>query len=161
MLLFHGSNQEVAAPQLIDQTRGLDFGVGFYLTTSEKQAKRFAEIIVNRRKKGLATVSIYEFDMAQAERSLNICRFTETNGEWLEFVKNNRLKQYCGVKYDIVIGAVANDDVLPTIILYINGQLDADLTIGALKTRKLVDQVCLKSEKAISLLKFRRAEVSL
>jgi hypothetical protein len=58
------------------------------------------------------------------------------------------------------MGAVANDDVLPTIILYINGQLDAELTIGALKTRKLTDQVCLKSEKAIALLKFAMAEAA-
>jgi hypothetical protein len=160
MLLYHGSNIEVRKPRLLGQTRGLDFGAGFYLTTDGKQADRFSEIIVNRRKTGVATVSAYEFDMTLAERTLSICRFTEANGEWLDFVKDNRLKQYAGKEYDIVIGAVANDDVLPTIILYINGQLDADLTIGALKTRKLVDQVCLKTEKALALLKFTGAEAS-
>jgi hypothetical protein len=38
MLLYHGSNTTVNTPQLIEQTRGLDFGSGFYLTTNEKQA---------------------------------------------------------------------------------------------------------------------------
>jgi hypothetical protein len=157
VLLYHGSNLKVAEPRLIEQTRGLDFGMGFYLTTNEQQAKKFSEIVVARRKSGIATVSVYEFDMARAEQSLNICRFMETNGQWLNFVKDNRLKQHSGEEYDVVMGAVANDDVLPTIILYINGQLDADLTIGALKTHKLTDQVCLKTEKALSLLRFVRS----
>jgi hypothetical protein len=157
MILYHGSNLIVYEPQLIGQTRGLDFGAGFYLTTSEEQARKFSEIVVNRRKTGIAAVNVYELDMYTAEHSLNICRFTEANSEWLEFVKDNRLKQYIGAEYDVVIGAVANDDVLPTIILYINGQLDVDLTIGALKTRKLTDQVCLKTNEALSLLHFVRS----
>jgi hypothetical protein len=160
MLLYHGSNTEVREPRPTGQTRGLDFGPGFYLTTNAEQAKRFSKIVVNRRKSGIPTVSVYEFDMEKAERSLNICRFAEADGEWLEFVKDNRLKQYSGVEYDIVMGAVANDDVLPTILLYINGRLDANLTIGALKTRKLTDQVCLKNEKAMVLLKFTVAEAA-
>jgi hypothetical protein len=159
MLLYHGSNTKVEVPQLIEQTRGLDFGTGFYLTTSGEQANKFSKIIVNRRKSGVATVSIYDFDIAQAEQPLNICHFMEANSKWLEFVKENRLKQYAGEEYDIVVGAVANDDVLPTIILYINGQLDRELTVSALKTKKLVDQYCFKSEKALALLQFLRAEV--
>jgi hypothetical protein len=151
---------EVVKPRLIERMRGLDFGAGFYLTTNSQQAKRFSEVIVNRRKCGIATVNVYEFGMAQAERSLNICRFTEASDEWLEFIKNNRLKQYAGVEYDIVIGAVANDDVMPTIQGYLSGLLSAEATILTLKTRKLVDQICLKSENSLALLKFIRAEVS-
>jgi hypothetical protein len=63
MLLYHGCNLAVETPQLIEQRRGLDFGPGFYVTTNEIQARRFAEIVVNRRKAGTATVSVYEFDM--------------------------------------------------------------------------------------------------
>ena len=39
MLLYHGSNIPVKTPKLIYQTRGLDFGAGFYLTTNEPQAQ--------------------------------------------------------------------------------------------------------------------------
>ena len=62
-LLYHGSNLAIEAPRLIEQTRGLDFGAGFYLTTNESQAERFSEIVVRRRKNGIATLSVYEFDM--------------------------------------------------------------------------------------------------
>ena len=32
MKLFHGSNIGVTKPRLVDQMRGLDFGLGFYFT---------------------------------------------------------------------------------------------------------------------------------
>jgi hypothetical protein len=157
MLLYHGSNMEVEKPRLIAQTRGLDFGPGFYLTTSESQANSFAKIVVNRRKSGYATVNVYSFDLSQAENSLNICRFAAANAEWLSFVADNRLKTYQGTAYDLVIGAVANDTVMPTIQAYLGGFLSAEATLLTLKTSKLVDQVCLKSEKALALLKFSHA----
>jgi len=159
MLLHHGSNMAVPHPRLIGQTRGLDYGAGFYLTTDIGQARRFAKIVVNRRKSGVPTVSVYQYDMEKAERLLSIVRFATANGEWLEFVKDNRLKQYSGADYDIAVGPVANDDVMPTIQAYLSGFLSAEAAILSLKTRKLTDQVCLKSEKAMELLEFVSSEV--
>ena len=54
MFLYHGSNIAVEEPRLVEQRRGLDFGTGFYLTTNESQAARFSEIVVKRRKSGVA-----------------------------------------------------------------------------------------------------------
>jgi hypothetical protein len=159
IILYHGSNAAIETPRLLGQVRGLDFGAGFYLTSSKQQAERFSYSVVRRTGSGVPTVSIYEFDAENAERTLDICRFNSSDADWLAFVKDNRLKQYIGLEFDVVIGAVANDDVLPTILLYINGQLDENLTIGALKTRKLVDQYCFKTECALALLKFVGAEV--
>ena len=154
MLLYHGSNLTVEQPRLIGQTRGLDFGFGFYLTTSESQAVRFSEIVVHRKKQGIATVSVYDFDTAAAERTLSIRRFEKADAEWLRFVVDHRLNIYRGESYDIVIGAVANDKVMPTIQLLIGGFIDEEAALIALKTSKLVDQVCIKSEKALTLLRF-------
>ncbi|MBP5283396.1 MAG: DUF3990 domain-containing protein, partial [Treponema sp.] len=44
MLLYHGSNVEVLNPQILESDRRLDFGKGFYLTSSYEQAKRWAEL---------------------------------------------------------------------------------------------------------------------
>jgi len=148
---------EVAAPRLIGQTRGLDFGAGFYLTTSEEQANKFSDIVVKRRKSGLATVNIYEFDMEAAENTLAIRRFTSADAQWLGFVTQNRLRTYSDDSYDVVIGAVANDTVMPTIQALLGGFLTEEAALMTLKTSKLVDQVCLKTEKALSLLCFLRA----
>ena len=154
MLLFHGSNSTVERPQLVVQTRGLDFGAGFYLTTNEAQAVRFSEIVENRHKAGVATVNVYGFDLATAEKTLAIRRFESADIEWLRFVAENRLKIYSGNAYDIVIGAVANDKVMPTVQLFFGGFIDEDAALITLKTSKLVDQVCVKSERALSLLRF-------
>jgi len=154
MLLYHGSNLIVETPKLIDQTRGLDFGAGFYLTTNEIQAVRFSEIVVNRRKSGVAIVSVYEFDVETAEKVLAIRRFENADIEWLRFVTDNRLKTYGGDIYDMVVGAVANDKVMPTIQAFLGGFLNEEAALITLKTSRLVDQVCLKSEKALALLRF-------
>jgi len=154
MLLYHGSNLAIEKPQLVEQQRGLDFGTGFYLTTNEVQAVRFSEIVVNRRKSGIPTVSVYEFDIETAERILNILRFESANAEWLRFITDNRFKIYKGDIYDLVIGAVANDKVMPTIQAFLGGFINHEAALITLKTSRLIDQVCLKSERALSLLRF-------
>ena len=154
MLLYHGSSLTVEKPRLIAQTRGLDFGAGFYLTTNEAQAARFSDIVAQRRKTGVATVSIYEFDMEAAEAGLVVRRFEGADIQWLRFVTDNRLKTYHGDNNDVVIGAVANDTVMPTIQAFLGGFISEEATLITLKTSKLVDQICLKSERALALLRF-------
>jgi hypothetical protein len=156
MRLYHGSNLIVPQPRLINQTRGLDFGAGFHLTTSEDQARRFSEIVVTRRKTGSPCVSVYDFDIGSAERNLRIRRFNDAGAEWLRFVADNRLKKYSGEEYDAVIGAVADDAVMPTIQAFLGGFIGEEAALVALKSGKLVDQVCLKTENALALLKFER-----
>lgn len=154
MLLYHGSNLTVEKPQLVGQTRGLDFGSGFYLTTNESQAVRFSKIVEDRNESGVATVSVYDFDWATAEKTLAIRQFESADVTWLRFVADNRLKIYSGDMYDIVIGAVANDRVMPSIQAFLDGFFNEEAALVALKTSKLVDQICLKSELALSLLRF-------
>jgi hypothetical protein len=157
MLLYHGSNLEVARPQLVEQTRGLDFGGGFYLTAREEQANDFAERVMNRRKMGTATVNVYEFDEASSKQSLDIAYFPEPNADWLAFVRDNRLKTYAGKQYDLIIGPVANDNVFLTVQAVVIGQFTVEAALVALKPYKLFDQYCFATQKALSMLKFVKA----
>lgn len=157
MFLYHGSNMAVVKPELIEQTRGLDFGAGFYLTTREEQARAFSEDVTYRRKKGVPTVSIYEYDEVSARQLLDITVFTEANEQWLEFVRDNRLKIYTGKQYDVIIGPVADDRVFLTLQGLIVGQFSVEAAIIMLKPYKLYDQYCMATEKALSTLKFVRA----
>ena len=154
MFLYHGSNIIVDKPLLVGQTRGLDFGPGFYLTTNEEQAVRFSEIVFKRKKTGSAVVNVYNFNMVTAEKTLTILKFAYANTEWLRFVTENRLKKYSGNEYDMVIGAVANDTVMPTIQLLLNGFINEEAALITLKASKLTDQICLKTQKALSHLDF-------
>ena len=157
MLLYHGSNVVVEKPRLVGQSRGLDFGPGFYTTTSEAQAAQFARIVANRRKSGVPSVSVYECDMRAAEAALAVKKFQHADSEWLKCVVENRLDPGLTTCHDIVMGAVANDTVMPTLQAYMGGFIDEEAALLMLKAKKWVDQVCLKTEAALLLLKFIRA----
>lgn len=44
MELYHGSTEIIQAPIILEQQRFLDFGKGFYLTSSKEQAIRWAHL---------------------------------------------------------------------------------------------------------------------
>jgi predicted nucleotidyltransferase len=159
VLLYHGSNVEVKSPKLIQQTRGLDFGAGFYVTTKEEQAKSFSESLIKRRKTGSPIVSVFEYNEQAAQGDLDILVFSEPNAEWLEFVRDNRLNTYTGKQYDVIIGPVANDRVFPTIQALIIGQFTIEAALVALKPYKLFNQYCFATEKALSALQFIKSVI--
>jgi len=154
MFLYHGSNVTVEKPRLVEQTRGLDFGRGFYLTTREVQAREFSEDVTYRRKQGKPTVNVYEYDEVTAVQTLDIIVFPEANAEWLEFIRDNRLKAYNGKQYDVLIGPVADDRVFLTLQGLIMGQFTIEAALLMLKPYKLFDQYCMATKKALPMLNF-------
>ena len=52
MKLYHGSNLEIKNPQILESDRKLDFGTGFYLTSSYEQAEKWAILTAKRRGEG-------------------------------------------------------------------------------------------------------------
>lgn len=155
MILYHGSNMVVEQPRLILQNRFLDFGPGFYTTTNKLQAESFAKKVVSRRG-GNAIVNVYE--LSESVDILNIKKFVSPDAEWLNFVSENRNGQYTGEKYDLIIGAVANDDVYRTLQLYQSELLSEEQALEILKIKKLYNQYTFATEKALKFLKFIQAE---
>jgi len=64
MTLYHGSSQIVREPRIIQPKRTLDYGAGFYTTTSEKQAHDWALRRIVGDERGY--VNVYEFDEVAA-----------------------------------------------------------------------------------------------
>ncbi|MBQ8229578.1 MAG: DUF3990 domain-containing protein [Clostridia bacterium] len=156
MIVYHGSNMIVDKPKLIEQNRFLDFGYGFYTTTNKQQAENFAKKIVVRRG-GTPTVNVYEIEDDFAHEILNVKRFHAPNEEWLDFVSAHRNGTYEGEQFDLIIGAVANDDVYRTLQVYSTGLLTKEQALEALKIKKLFDQYVFATHEAIALLKFIKA----
>jgi hypothetical protein len=155
MELYHGSDVAVKAPHIIiNPSRTLDFGSGFYTTTSREQAVGFTENVNRRNGTKTRVISVYDFDERNAVE-LTFLRFKTANADWLDFVTQNRIGTYRGADYDVVIGAVANDNVYTTLILYADGTLSKEATIEALKTKRLFNQYAFRSEKALALLRFQ------
>ena len=159
MILYHGSNVIVDQPKLIRQNRYLDFGFGFYTTTNREQAVNFAQKVTDRRKMGEATLNIYSVNEAVAFQECKVLQFDSPDEAWLDFVAANRQGTYQGEKYDLIYGAVANDDVYHTIALYMTGVLDKEQTLSSLKIRKLFNQLVFATEKSLQYLKFEGREL--
>jgi len=104
--LYHGSNQIVEKPALIAQNHTLDFGYGFYTTLNEVQTQSFAEKVTVRRKSGVPFVNIYNLD-ENVFYECSLLEFKFPNGQWLDFVTENRNGSYKGKPYDIVKGPVS------------------------------------------------------
>ena len=159
MILYHGSNMTVEKPRLIKQNRYLDFGFGFYTTTNRDQAVSFAQKVTERRKTGKATLNIYSVDENVAFEECSLLRFDNPDETWLDFVAENRQGIYQEKQYDLIYGAVANDDVYRTITLYMTGVLDKEQTLMALKIRKLFNQLVFGTEKSLQYLHFEGREL--
>jgi hypothetical protein len=157
MELYHGSNVIVETPKLVIQNRTLDFGSGFYTTPNLNQALKFSERVAKRHKTGEAVVSVYSFEEDKAAVEAEWLKFAAADGEWLDFVQAHRNEAYTGKKYDLISGAVANDDVYLALNLYTAGINSREATLAALSIRKLYQQIVFSTEKALGYLKFIRA----
>ena len=155
MILYHGSTEIVKKPQIIENDNFLDFGFGFYTTTSKEQAFRWAVIKKKRTKSVNSYLNIYEIDdYVFSENSYSILNFENPSREWLDFVIGNRRGSITH-NYDFVRGPVANDTLYRTFTLYESGVLTLKETIVRLKVHELFDQILFHSEKALRNLKFK------
>ena len=71
----------------------------------------------------------------------------------------NRKEQPVSIKYDLVIGPVANDSTLPVIDDYADGRYTKAEAIERLLPQKLTDQYAFLTDIALSLLTFTGSEV--
>jgi hypothetical protein len=95
---------------------------------------------------------------------LNLKKFDSANIEWLNFILENRgfAAKTSKDKYDIVIGAVADDSVglvLNQLVIGTYGEPNSvqakETAIRLLDTEKLYNQVLFGTEKSIKHLKFK------
>ena len=157
MILFHGSNIQVKEPHILERLRALDFGAGFYTTSSREQAEKWARVVPKRRRIGEPTVSSCFFDDRNLA-DIRILKFDAPSGDWLDFVVANR-KELPVPAYDLVIGPVANDMTLPVIDDYADGRYTKVEAIERLLPQKMTDQYAFLTPKALSLLSFKESEV--
>lgn len=153
MKIYHGSLEVVEHPIILKPNRKLDYGDGFYTTTSKKQAKEWVERRMLEKHSTCGHINVYEFDDKMLPE-LNCLIFPEPNEEWAEFVMANRTKYNFTHDYDIVYGPVANDRVYLQFGLYEAGAISVDTLIRELKTYKLIDQYLFHTDKALTTLRF-------
>lgn len=153
--LYHGSLEVVTSPEIREPNRTLDYGRGFYLTSSYEQAEAW----VKRKLRGEAShgfINEYSYDDSM-ESAFKILSFEEPNEDWLDFVMANRMNPGFEHVYDIVKGPVADDRVYASFSLYEAGLLDKQELIQELRAYELVNQILIHTERALSSIKWTNA----
>ncbi len=112
MTVYHGGYTPVETQKIRVGRNTKDFGIGFYCTIIKEQAQRWA------RRYDAKIVSIYDVRLNQ---DLNIKEFREMTDEWLDFIISCRSGKTHD--YDIVIGAMADDQIYNYISDYMDGTI--------------------------------------
>lgn len=146
MILFHGSNQEIIKPDVSFSKKYLDFGKGFYLTSYQEQAEKWA-LRKTTRLGGMPIVNVYE--LVENFKTYQICSFETENEPWLDFVCNCRKGELTYQQFDLVIGRVANDDIFKTIDMYFNNLWTKEKVLEELRYYKENDQICVINQQII------------
>lgn len=147
MLVYHGSYTKVQEPRIIKGRNTKDFGIGFYCTVIKEQAVRWA--------KRYDTPMVNSYSLL-LEESLKILEFKTMTDEWLDFViacRSGKIHDY-----DIVIGAMANDQIYNFISDYIEGILTREQFWMLAKFKYPTHQINFCTPDALKCLKFVSCE---
>lgn len=143
MKVYHGSFMAVEMPEILESRFPKDFGAGFYCTELEQQAVRWAS------RYNTSVVSVYEYI---SDDKLKILEFSEMTEDWLDFIVACRSKEKHD--FDIVIGAMANDQIYNYISDFVDGVITREQFWVLAKFKHPTHQICFCSEKALKTLKF-------
>lgn len=149
IIVYHGSNVEVPVPRILQNGFYKDFGYGFYCTSYEKQAKRWA-----MTRKGESIINRYEYRL---HPDLKVLSFVEMTDEWLDFVVDCRR----GIEhaYDIVEGPMADDQIWNFVEGFVAGRIPREAFWGLVKFNYPTHQIVFCTEAALSTLTFEGSEV--
>lgn len=147
MTVYHGGYQPVANPEIRIGRNTKDFGPGFYCTIIKEQAQRWA------KRYDTKVVSIYEVKLSP---SVKIKEFKEMTDEWLDFIVDCRSGKLH--EYDIVIGAMADDQIYNYVSDYVDGTITREQFWVLAKFKYPTHQINFCTEKALKCLDYRGYE---
>lgn len=154
MEIYHASTMPVETPDISFSRDFLDFGKGLYLTTLHERAVKYGQRF--KRRKRPAWLSIYDLEFDPAD--WKIMKFDSYDREWLHFVSNCRSGKD-DTDFDLIIGGIANDEVIQTIERYFAGEISENDALGLLKYEKPNNQYCIRSQRMLNeCLKYKRSE---
>lgn len=178
MFLYHASYVQIKKIDLGFCTEGLDFGRGFYMTSSHQQAYDYVPQAVKKwnynQKKDKKIcpedgwINVFRYHKTE---TLGIYYFNEADTNWLHFVAGHRDNKLFPeivkllASEDVIGGKIADDQTRRTLTAYINGvygelgSLQTDqITLEMLLPNRLKDQFCFRTERSLKNLEFVRGE---
>lgn len=158
--IYHGTSIYYEEPDLAEAADFKDFGRGYYLTTNESQAAKWAiRYLKDNDLNDTAYVYEYEFDTDNT-KNLKTLELLVYNKEWLDFIAYNRTTKERDIQYDLVFDRMADSRgaVLTKAIRdYINKKKTAAETLAIARFRDNdMNQYCFKTKEALDKIKRTR-----
>lgn len=155
MIVYHGTTMVLKKPDVAFSKDFLDFGKGFYVTTYQEQAEKWA-LRKGVRKQMPSYVNVYE--MADDLTSFKVLSFEKENEKWLDFICACRRGDKEYQSYDVIIGSVADDDVFKTVDMYFRGLWGKEKALEELRYYKMNNQICIVNQEVLKqVLTFRES----
>lgn len=153
-VLFHGSKEGLSSITNTGSRKNCDFGNGFYLGESYKQALSFvcekenASIYSFRYSLDDLKVKRFECDL---EWMLAICYYRNTIKE---YEKNENIQKIISKTKDadVIIAPIADNKMFYIMTQFTEGEINADVALHSLSASNLGLQYIFKTEKAINKL---------
>lgn len=143
MRLYHGSYIPIEEPKIIKGKNTKDFGAGFYCTVIREKAERWAKRYKTPK------LNIYTF---RVNTSLNILEFKDMSDDWLDFIIACRAGKTHD--YDIVIGAMADDQIYNYISDYMEGIITREQFWVMARFKYPTHQISFCTYEALNVLNF-------
>ena len=141
--IYHGGFCAIERPEIRHSDFAKDFGVGFYCTGLQEQAERWAKRYAS------PIVSVYGYALANA---LNVLAFDAMTEEWLDFIVSCR--SGTPHRYDVVRGAMANDQIWNYVADYMTGILTREQFWVLAKFKRPTHQIAFCRQQALESLNF-------
>ncbi len=145
--VFHGTYCDIPEPEIRLGRYTKDLGPGFYCTVIREQAERWA------RRFDTPMVCTYT---VRLDSGLRVLDFPQMSEEWLDFIVACRRGE--PHDYDIVIGAMTNDQIYNYVSDYIDGAITREQFWALAKFKFPTHQMAFCSERALARLDYVSCE---
>lgn len=153
MKLYHGSYTKIEKINLSKAKPFKDFGLGFYATKFQQQAKFWADRLSDEIE-GQGFVTEFDFnEYAYKDDSIKILKFETYNNEWFDFVLKNRQSDSNFHDFDIVEGPVADDKIQKRINIFLLGKISKEEFLEELKWHEETHQICFCTLASLQFIK--------
>ncbi|MBR1549645.1 MAG: DUF3990 domain-containing protein [Bacteroidales bacterium] len=146
IIVYHGATQIVEHPICRFGRPNLDFGQGFYVTDIREQAVEWA-VRVSRNRQAMPILNRYKLDRNGFVKDGRALVFDSYDEKWLRFIVASRTEQNPAKDYDYIEGGVANDRVVDTVNLYMQGLMTLDVALTRLSEHRPNNQMCLLNQQ--------------
>lgn len=143
--VYHAGTDRIEVPDCQRGRANLDFGRGFYITDIYDQAYNLA-LARSRNRKLPALINTYLLDRRAILEEARALVFEQYDENWLEFIVACRSGKDIWRNYDYVEGGVADDRVIDTVNMYMQGFISQERALQNLRYLKPNNQMCILNQ---------------